>query len=122
MTQPSLLDLPPTPIRRAQHVQATSAAQYRALARRGTLATRQTVVLEAVAALRVEWDQWPTACEIQRWLEARLLIPPDGNPSHVRPRCFELAEMGHVTRGPKRRSRLTGITCLTWELADRERV
>jgi hypothetical protein len=102
-----------------KRVRPTSVAQYAHLRDTGTLAARRAVVLRAVAAIRNATQQWPTACEVHRWLEDRGEIPRDGNPNHSKPRLTELADTGVIVRGPKRKSRVSGITVLTWQVKGR---
>lgn len=119
-----------------KRVRPTSVARYAVLRDSGRLATRRASVLRAVAAIRNATQQWPTACEVQVWLEVAGDIPKDGNPNHVRPRLTELAdgwfvkrtmtvdgrrvvERVHVpcdvlVRGPKRKSHTSGISVITW--------
>lgn len=139
MTQPTLLDvaerqIADTPRKR---VQATSAAQYQHLLETGTLAKRRMAVLRAVAALREQDGRWPTACEVQRHLADSGAIPNDGNPNHVKPRLSELADGWTVTkrdtqgqpvkvhvpchvlvRGAKRKSDVTNISVITWQIRE----
>src|SRR5690242_8476912 len=86
-----------------KRVRPTSAGVYAHLRDTGTLAKRRHAVLTAIAAIRNATSQWPTACEVQAYLEARQQIPADGNPNHVKPRLTELAELGVIVRGPKRK-------------------
>lgn len=102
-----------------KRVRPTSVAQYAHLRDTGTLAKRRHAVLTAIGAIRNRTQQWPTACEVQAYLEKRQQIPNDGNPNHVKPRLTELAASGVLVRGLKRRSAVTGLTVLTWEVKSR---
>lgn len=120
-----------------KRVRPTSVAVYQHLRESGTLAKRRQAVLTAVAALRNATQQWPTACEVQDWLASRGDVPADGNPNHVKPRLTELADGWWVTRlvegrktrvhvpcdvlvrGAKRKSTVTGISVLTWQVRAR---
>lgn len=119
MTQLSLLTSVTRVERPRKRVRQTSVAQYAHLRDTGTLARRRDSVLRAVAAIYNATQQWPTSCEVQRWLSERGEIPNDGNPNHTRPRCHELAAMGVLERGPKRQSKVTGISVLTWQVRSR---
>jgi hypothetical protein len=101
-----------------KRVRQTSIAQYAHLRDTRTLAKRRASVLKAVAALKNRTGVWPTSCEVQQWLVWQREIPADGNPNHVRPRLHELAEMGVIERGPKRPSRSSGLTVLTWQVRE----
>jgi hypothetical protein len=102
-----------------KRVRQTSAAQYAHLRDTGTLAKRRDAVLRAVAAIYNATQEWPTSCEVQYWLAIRGELPQDGNPNHVRPRLTELAALGVVERGPKRKSHVTDIVVLTWRVRSR---
>jgi hypothetical protein len=122
-------------------VRNTSVGLYEYLKDSGKLAEGRWVVLNAVAYLKNCRGYWPTGCEVLSWLFATGQIP-DMNPNHVKPRLNELAdgwdhwvtttvingvkvrEKVHVhcdllVRGPRRKSRVTGISCLTWEVRTR---
>ncbi len=118
MTQPSLLTLCECAAPR-KRVQATSVAQYGQLLQSGQLAKRRSAVLACVAILRERTGAWPTACELHQELERAGEIPDDGNPNHTKPRLSELADLGVLVRGPKRASRVSGLTVLTWEVRSR---
>src|SRR5688572_23216163 len=118
-------------------VRNTSVGLYEYLKDSGTLAEWRWLALNAVAYLKNRRGYWPTACEVQWWLIATGQLP-DENPNRIKPRMNELAdgwdhwikreingvkvrEKVHVhcdvlVRGPKRPSRVTGITCFTWEV------
>lgn len=120
-----------------KRVRPTSIAQYAHLRDTGVAEQRRACVLRAVAAMRNATQVWPTACEVQAWLEERREIPDDGNPNHVKPRLSELADGWEVTRvvdgrkvrvrvgggvlerGPKRKSQQSGIRVLTWQVKSR---
>ena len=119
MTQPGLFDAVRAERKPWKRVRQTSVQQYAHLRDTGTLAKRRSDVLRAVAAIYNATQQWPTSCEVQRWLSERGDIPNDGNPNHVRPRCHELAELGVLERGPKRKSAVSGIVVLTWQVKQR---
>lgn len=121
-------------------VRNTSVGLYEYLKDSGTLAEWRWIALNAVAYLKNRRGYWPTACEVLAWLFATGQIP-DMNPNRVKPRLNELAdgwnhwvkreingvvvrEKVHihcdvVVRGPKRPSRVTGITVLTWGVRKR---
>jgi hypothetical protein len=139
MSDQASFDFAPQPpaIKPWKRVRPTSVAVYSALRDTGTLAKRRAAVLRAVAAIRNATQMWPTACEVQRWLAERGEIPNDGNPNHVKPRLSELADGWHSTRmidgkrlhvkvycdvlvrGPKRKSAVTNIAVLTWQVRAR---
>lgn len=140
-TQLSLLEGVQRLERPHKRVRPTSIAQYAVLRDSGTTAKRRNDVLRAVAAIRNATQRWPTACEVQEWMADSGDIPNDGNPNHVKPRLSELADGWTVTRvrevdgqkarvkehvpchilvrGPKRKSRVSGIAVLTWQVRER---
>lgn len=115
----SLFDLEPREVTDRKRVRSTSREQFNRLIDTGTLELRRAAVLKAIEAIYVARAEWPTACEIQRWLADRHLIPADGNPNHVRPRLCEMFDVGVLLHGDKRKSRETGITVLTWRVKPR---
>lgn len=122
-------------------VRPTSAGLYEYLKDSGKLAEGRWLALNAVAYLKNRRGCWPTACEVQAWLMAIGELK-DANPNRIKPRLNELAdgwdhwvttliagvkvrERVHVhcdvlVRGPKRKSRVTGIACFTWEVRGRQ--
>lgn len=129
------------PRRPWKRVKPTSVAVYGVLRETGALAETRALVLCAVAALKNAKGYWPTACEVHRYMRTRKQVI-DANPNRVKPRLSELADGWYVTvvrevdgrkekhrvhvecdvlvRGPKRTSRVTGITCLTWQVKERQ--
>lgn len=121
-------------------VRPTSVGLYEYLKDNGKLAEGRWLALNAVAYLKNRRGYWPTACEVQSWLIAIGELK-DANPNRIKPRLNELAdgwdnwvtneingvkvrEKVHVhcdvlVRGPKRKSRVTGITCFTWQVRGR---
>lgn len=124
-----------------KRVRPTSVAVYAELRDSGKLAECRQHVLRAVSALKNSRGEWPTACEVQDWLLDRGELE-DANPNRVRPRLSELAdgwdvvhvleanggkvrtkvhvECNVLERGPKRKSRISGITCITWRVRERQ--
>lgn len=121
-------------------VRPTSVGLYEYLKDSGRLAEGRWLALNAVAYLKNRRGYWPTGCEVRSWLFAIAELP-DMNPNRVLPRLAELAdgwdvwitreingakyrEKVHVhcdvlVRGPKRKSRVTGIACFTWQVRSR---
>lgn len=124
-----------------KRVRPTSVAVYAELRDSGKLAAARNRALRAVAALKNSRGEWPTACEVQAWLLERKEVE-DANPNRVKPRLTELATGWHVTlvrevngvkvkervhvpcdvleQGPKRKSRVSGISCITWQVKERQ--
>ena len=124
-----------------KRVRPTSVALYETLQDSGTTAEGRRRALNAVAALKNARGEWSTACEVRAFLLERGDIP-DNNPNRVFPRLNEMADgwdrwvtkdidgqrtrvKEHVhcdvlVRGPKRKSRVSGITVITWQVKGRQ--
>lgn len=121
MTQPSLLDLPPTRPKVRRHVRDTSRAQYRDALER--LTGRKGEVLRWLAHYVATRASHPTAAELLRldidacgdvvWTDetAHLL--------HVRRGLSDLQASGLVESAGKRVCRVTGRVCHTWRVVER---
>lgn len=124
-----------------KRVRPTSVAVYAELRDSGKLAAGRNRALRAVSALKNSRGEWPTGCEVQAWLLERGEVE-DANPNRVKPRLSELADGWFVTlvrdvngvkvkervhvpcdvlvRGPKRKSRVSRIACITWQVKGRQ--
>ena len=81
-----------------------------------TLPTRQKLVVGHLAHYRAKYGTPPTALELLRLMNSFRVGQRMLDVNGVRPRLNELAAMGVVTHGPKRRCTVSGKTVLTWEL------
>lgn len=117
MTQPSLLDaviVEDKPRKRVRQVSRQAYAEVRAT----NAGRRRDDVLRCLAAFFNATQSWPTDAELTYWMFDRKELPRE-DPNLVRPRRFELMELGLVEKGSPRKCRVTGKTAHPWKIRER---
>lgn len=96
--------------RRSQNMQPTSLEAYRYIKHKAipTIGDRQQLVLDVIRASKVPL----TDLEIANKLRF-------GDPNHVRPRRYELVEMGVIEKAGKRPCTISGRKAFTWRITPR---
>jgi hypothetical protein len=117
VTQPSLLDLAARVERPRKRVRQVSRQAY-AEVRATNAGRRRDDVLRCLAACFNETQTWPTDAELTYWMFQRKELPRE-DPNLVRPRRFELMEMGLLEKGTARKCRVTGKTAHPWKIRER---
>jgi len=94
---------------RPQNMQATSLEAYRYIKHKNTepsIGDRQRLVLNVIRGSKVPL----TDLEISDKLRF-------GDPNHVRPRRYELEDMGFIEKAGKRKCSISGRKANTWRIA-----
>jgi len=116
VTQLGLLDAVVADERPRKRVRQVSKQAY-AEVRATNAGRRRDDVLRCLAACFNESQVWPTDAELTYWMHRRGELPRE-DPNLVRPRRFELMEMGLVEKGTARPCRVTGKTAHPWRIVE----
>lgn len=114
MTQLGLLDAVIREDKPRKRVRQVSRQAY-AYVRATNQGRRRDDVLRNLAAYFNATQTWPTDAELTSWMFTRSELPRE-DPNLVRPRRFELMEMGLLEKGTARPCRVTGKTAHPWRI------
>lgn len=90
----------------------TAIASYRDLV--PMLSERQSTVRGLLREFREQYGTWPTARELLRFATTTHVVCRGFDVNSIRPRLFELNEIGYVAKGPKRECAVSRKTVYTW--------